>query len=267
VNGELAQLICLASYGSGWFNDGGTGPAPDLTGNSTFKYVRSTEFSRAGREAILGTQAWFGELRERGIQRVWLAQPDVLPVRSRWPYLEPHLEVAFANGGHWFLLATGPAPAEVWRASWSVIEPRPADNRIWLVRYAGTLAEEEAPHQLELARAAAALDAALTDAREFARRAGEPDWANQFTDAIETDDDRPSYQPDLMDPAFPGEARRLIAKASRAWVFGGMGSWNDLGFADDAIRAEHADISRLLFATLMQACLAAVNCELPQNLE
>ena len=99
------------------------------------------------------------------------------------------------------------------------------------------------------------------------RRAGQPDWATQLDEAIDTDDDRPPYQPDMMDPTFPREARRLIAKASRAWVFGGMGSWNDLGFEDETKRTEHAEISRLLFATVLQACLAAVNCELPDDLE
>jgi hypothetical protein len=148
-----------------------------------------------------------------------------------------------------------------------VIEPRPADNRIWAVSFVGNEADGATPLQPDVAHSSSALDRALSDARDFARRLDEADWATQFDEAISATDDRVASQPDMMDPAFPGGARRLIAKASRAWVFGGMGSWNDLGFEDEAKRTEHAEISRLLFATLLQACIAAVNCELPNNLE
>jgi len=264
MNGELAQIVCLATYGSSWLPDHDAAEPPDLEGNSTFKYVNATEFTDTRGSTISGPSAWLRDLRSRGYRRLWLALPEVLPVRARWPYLEPYLEVGFANGGHWYLLATGSPQAEEWGATWSVIEPRPADNRIWAVRYAGTMADGAAPLQPGVAQAGSALDRALTDARDFAQRLGELDWATQFDEAITLTGDRPPYQPDLMDPSFPDDARRLIAKASRAWVFGGMGSWNDLGFADEAKRAEHAEISRLLFATLLQACIAAVNCPLPE---
>ena len=173
------------------------------------------------------------------------------------------MEVAFANGGYWFGLATGSGPSEAWRARWSVIEPRPADNRIWAVRYEGRPAADQDPPQSELARTSSALDVALDNARMFALGAQQPEWAAQFTDAIEADDDRPPYMPDLMAPDYPADARRLIAKASRSWVFGGMGSWNDVGFTDEATREEHTNVSRLLFAAVFEACLAAVNCPLP----
>src|SRR5262249_46335868 len=119
------------------------------------------------------------------------------------------------------------------------------------------------PQQPDLGEARASLDRALTDARAFAAKAHVPGWGDAFTDAIETDDDRPPYMPDLMDPAFPAAARHLIAKAARSWVFGGMGSWNDLGFSDESRRAEHAEVSRRLFAAVLNACVAAVNCPLP----
>jgi hypothetical protein len=260
VNGELGQLVCLATYGTLWLGGDRSGRPPDLTDNSTFRFVQSAEFD-GGRDVA----AWYDSLLSRGVRRLWLGQPAVPPVRSRWPYLEPYLEVGFANGGHWFLLITGDGPAEAWHATWSVVEPRPADTRIWAVKYTASAATDAAPRQPDLAAARAALDAALSAAREFARRVELPEWAEQFGEAIETEDDRPPYLPDMMAADFPDDARRLIAKASKAWVFGGMGSWNDLGFDNEAKRAEHADVSRLLFVTLLQACVAAVNCPLPDR--
>jgi hypothetical protein len=260
MNGELAQIVCLATYGTTWLGNGAAAEPPDLTRNSTFKYVHSTEFVHESSAALTDPSAWLRDLQLRGCARLWLDLPEVVPARARWPYLEPHLEVAFANGGHWYMLATGALRAERWGARWSVIEPRPADNHIWAVSYAMTVADGARPLQPDVGQASSALDRVLADARDFARRAGEADWAAQLDEAISRTDDRVPFQPDMMDPAFPDEARRLIAKASRAWVFGGMGSWNDLGFADESKRAEHAEISRLLFATLLQACIAAVNC-------
>lgn len=262
MNGELSQLICLATYGTAWLRNGAsTEPPPILSTNSTFKFVNSTQFTRDGADSS-DPATWLRSLRSRGVRRLWLAQPDVPPVRSRWPYLQPHLEVAFANGGHWFALATGEAPSEAWHANWSVIEPRPADNRIWQVRYEASDAANLGPQRTDLANARSALDAALTNARAFAQQAELPEWSAEFTEAIEIDDDRPPYEPDLMDPTFPAEARHLIAKASRSWVFGGMGSWNDVGFEDQTQRAAHADVSSRLFDAVMSACLAAVNCPL-----
>jgi hypothetical protein len=265
MNGELAQIVCLATYGTKWLSNSADTDPPDLSGNSTFKFVNSMEFTNASGRTVSGPSAWLRDVRSRGYRRLWLAVPEVVPVRARWPYLEPHLEVGFANGGHWYVLATGARQTEEWGATWSVIEPRPSDNRIWKVSYKGTLAGGAAPMQPDVGQANSALDRALTDARDFARRIDGADWAGQFDQAISLTDDRPPYQPDLMDPNFPDAARRLIAKASRAWVFGGMGSWNDLAFHNEAQRAEHAEVSRLLFATLLQACVAAVNCPLPDR--
>jgi hypothetical protein len=266
VNGELSQLICLATYGTNWLRrvDSSAEP-PDFAANTTFKYVNSAEFTGVGGRIDTSPAAWLRDIRARSFDRLWLVLPDVAPVRSRWPYLQPHLEVAFANGGHWFALATGKGPTEAWRASWSVIEPRPADDRIWAIRYEGTAAPKLRPQQPAIADARSALDAALAGARAFAQQANLPEWSARFTEAMETDDDRPPYQPDLMDPSFPDEARRLVAKASRSWVFGGMGSWNDVGFKNDEQRAAHANVSSRLFDALMTACVAAVNCPRPDS--
>ena len=84
------------------------------------------------------------------------------------------------------------------------------------------------------------------------------DWFDRALDAETT----PAYMPDMVAPRFPESARHLVAMASHAWVFGGMGSWNDVSFSDGAVSAEHAEISRLLFAALTTSVVAAVNCPL-----
>ena len=76
-------------------------------------------------------------------------------------------------------------------------------------------------------------------------------------------DDPPAT--DLLD-LFPdgwgnADSRRLAAMAGAAWVLGGMGSWNDLGFSDADRHREYDQVSQELFTAVMHACVASVNSE------
>lgn len=57
---------------------------------------------------------------------------------------------------------------------------------------------------------------------------------------------------------MPLEAKQLLAAAQAAWVFGGMGSWNDLGF-DGNDQQEYNELSDKLFSLLNQAVSNATN--------
>jgi hypothetical protein len=68
-----------------------------------------------------------------------------------------------------------------------------------------------------------------------------------------------TYHSDLAPtPIMPLEAKQLLASAQAAWVFGGMGSWNDLGF-DGNDQQEYTALSDELFLLLNQAIGATVN--------
>ena len=49
----------------------------------------------------------------------------------------------------------------------------------------------------------------------------------------------------------------MIAMASRAWVFGGMGSWNDVWVKGDTER--YGRLTRRLYDSVLTALLAGVN--------
>jgi hypothetical protein len=55
------------------------------------------------------------------------------------------------------------------------------------------------------------------------------------------------------------EARRLLVSADHAWVFGRMGSWNDLGFDDKAVQSEYEARTRELFAAVLGGIVTATN--------
>jgi hypothetical protein len=58
----------------------------------------------------------------------------------------------------------------------------------------------------------------------------------------------------------PLEAKQLLAAAEIGWVFGGMGSWNDLGFPGDEGK-EYETLSDRLFDLMVEAICAATNAD------
>ena len=70
---------------------------------------------------------------------------------------------------------------------------------------------------------------------------------------------RHGYHKDLApDGCLPPLAVCLLDACQTAWVFGGMGSWNDMMFGGDA-QAEYVRTSERLFLTLGEVIRAAAN--------
>lgn len=249
MNGELAQAIALAAHGSAWLG-GRTGPAPPPleTSNSTFQFVRAIRFGLAGsfmKSAIesASVEEWLVALQKRQIARIWLATGEQAP---------------------WFLIATPrKGDAEVWRATWTVDDAEAVDRRIWGVRYAGRRDSKVEVPRLNPADAQARLATALEEAETFAREQGVDEWSAVFSAAArlgDVVDPVPPFHPDMFPAtAFGRAARRLLAMATRAYVFGGMGSWNDVGFATPEATESSERITRELHAAVLDAFVAAAN--------
>ena len=259
MNGELAQAIALAAHGSVWLRDPSSDP-PDLSTSSTFDYVQSISFVLDELEVADRVAGWFAGLRTRRIERVWLEIPDETQGR-RW--LADHLASAFAGGGRWLLVATSHTSAEAWRPSWSV-DRDSNDRRIWRVIYVGQRIAQGFPVSSAIGETTATLREVLTAARAFAAP-NLPDFVEPFDHALAALDGRepgPSYYDDMLPPSYPPSAQRVVAACAHAWVFGGMGSWNDAGFSEEALNDEHSDLSRRLWQAITSAVVAAVNVDL-----
>lgn len=257
MNGELADIICLATHGSAWLARGSNGQPPSLeASNSTFQYVSEVSFTLARRgllrrpEETQGTAPWFDRRRAAGIQRLYLAVGGM----PSSPY--QHSVAAFANEGQWGLLAVGRGHAEYWRATWSLSDPDAPDQRIWSVRYDGQRVDGAVPQRVDLDDAADALRDQLKAAAEFAADQGLQNWVDWFHRALSARDI--PYHPDMVPTGFDTSAWDLIAMAAEAWVFGGMGSWNDLGF-EPGVQQRYEEVSRALYEAVLRAFIASVN--------
>jgi hypothetical protein len=266
VNGELAQMASLASHGSGWLSGGGRADPPALDrSNSTFEHVGAVAFRSPGGpwgpEWQAGTvTSWLRRLRDRQVYRLWLVIPEARPVTDIGEPVDEHMLLGFANGGRWSLAATGARRPEMWRAYWGAEEE--AEDGAWSVRYEGAYVDHVSPQRPELDGARAELTRALQAVRQFAERQLDMGtWSALFAQALASRGVIPHF-PDMLPPSYPSEARDLAAMAAAGWVFGAMGSWNDVVLDDVAAAADYAELSRGLYNAVRLALLASVNCDL-----
>ena len=258
MNGELAQTIAIATHGSAWLRDP---RSIDLhafvAGNSTFQYVAHVNFD--GAEAL---PEWMAARAADGVERLWLAHADV--AGGGGP-LSQHLAAAFAGGGAGAILAPGSRTSTLWRAAWGVTDRDAPDRRIWSATYRYREVDV-APVRPGVDATAERLVEALKAARAFAAEMSLDHWASWFAEALsqwEEPGRTPKFHADLF-PAglFDDRAVRLASMAQSSYVFGGMGSWNDLAFDGAAERRIYADVSSELYAAMLEGFVAAVNSDL-----
>lgn len=263
MNGDLAALVALALHGNDWLASR-NGPAPQLdTANSTFQYVERVHVTcprrgllRTRTWAADGVAAWLQFVRNSGGRRLSLVIGG-----SRSPGLPDAVAASFANGVRWGLVSDGPTP-RFWQAHWAVNDRDRPDRRIWAVEVSGTPLGRPRPVDAASPAARHELRAALEETREFAETCELDTWSTWFSEALDLlDAPEPviPYHPDLAPAGLPVESRQLLAAAVAAWVFGGMGSWNDLGFPDATVQAEYDRRTGRLYASILGALAAVVD--------
>jgi hypothetical protein len=264
MNEELAALAAVAAYGSPWLNGGGVGPAPELLGsNSCFQLVRGlhVELGRTGlfrrRKTVQGTAAWLAAMHENEVNGMLLVTQ--LPTPCDLP---PHVSPGFADGGSWGLLAQGSGRSTLWTVGWNVDSATQPTSELWDLTATGhPLNRPQQPPVAPLKAARSTLEWALQLTEQFAARELH-DWAPRFVKAQTILDDAepsPPYHRDLLPSHASLPRRQLAAAAMQAWVFGGIGSWNDVLLPDEAHPGKHGMITRELYDAVLSAITSAVN--------
>jgi hypothetical protein len=266
MNGELAQLIALTAYGNAFLHR--AADVSVMQGNSTFRFVESMSFLRErslwgfgkrDMEVARNTAGWFGDLHSRQAQRLWLV---VFSVQHTYP--PPHIAVAFAGGSGSAIQADFPDNYELWMPRWEVGQRDDPESRIWKVTYKGLpLDNSVIPSSHNLDATASDLLAAIVAAENFASRAGEDarNWAEWFRKAANLlASEKPLPPSDILPKAgYSLKARQIFASAAQAFVFGGMGSWNDLYYEDATLAGEYDRVTRLLYQSVMNALVVSAN--------
>ena len=217
------------------------------------------------------TADWFKHLRDSGVTRLWLASFHRSDAK-----LPAHIAVAFAGFSHWGILAQQQETASWWHGHEELINapsrtaraaaPRPLPkakgNRIWRVTYEGSVAGKPSPTLTGLTEAREQLLNAVGSAIEFADNARVEVWRKWLEEAraqLDSNMPQPRFHRDMLpENGYDLESRQLLAASSSAWVFGGMGSWNDMSF-DGALKQQYDRVTSALYTAVVKAIVAATN--------
>jgi hypothetical protein len=266
MNATIAQLVVLTCYGNAALS--GRVAVPGVfPENSACRYCERVVF-------VDLTTTLFGNPRQKRVAATpddwfdFLRRSKAGAIRLRWtprndPRIEDHQSAAFiGGGGDWVLAVSNAQGTAYWRSRWTVFD-RNAPQRIWHVIYGPPVHSDGVTAQAPVdAVDSIALRKALTEILAFSQAHGTDGFSACFRAALDSLDGvatEPAPQVDLHPPGLLArEAGAVLDAAQKAWVFGGMGSWNDMSFEGDTA-AEYARVSRQLYAALAHAICAAAN--------
>ena len=265
VDVALLQVAALVAHGNAALA-GDAEAGTRVEAGSAFRFVRSIRFERqeglppVTTHAEASVDGWFRRLREWGVTALWL-DPRPLAV----PTLAPHLLAAWTNGSRASVVTEGDETRHRWIAS-SILErvPTETEKRVWAIQCIGRPDLANLALRRSIAEATSNLETILRAARDLAARMDESFWGGWFERALATlGDDQPktANHDDVLPPSAELDRRRLFAAAVGAYVFGGMGTWNDIGPPpdDDEANAEYDRVTPALYAAILESVAAAVN--------
>lgn len=271
MTATLAQLIALTTFGNAYLQ-GKPLPEGFFPGNKAFSFCRSVDFSEFRR------LFFFSKAKEKMVAATpgaWMAYLEKQECRKLRLYYQPSKEQGMAKdhqlaafvggGGNWMIEAVYSKTSIYWNNRWMVTHPDDPQQQIWTVNYGAfiqrqPITDQQVPHS----QAHEQLQQALRQIHDFAHRCGEGNWAAVFAGALAALEQPPPVNDDFLGSVLPqGEypqaARQLLAAARRAYVFGGMGSWNDISFGDTAGQEAYDQLSEALYSAITNAVISAVN--------
>jgi len=231
-----------------------------------FRFTASLDFMTPREDGKLtraaeGPVNWFEKLRVRGCRGLRLHNA---PMRQdqRLAKVDERLLVGMVGGGpRWLIETVYPERSELWEGFDRVGDQKASDGKAWLSAYV-LLGEADSAAGLDtnIASAITGLRDALVSIEAVARAMPPTAFVDIFVAARATLDGResPSALEFFRYTQLSRDAGRLLQAAGRAWVFGAMGSWNDL-VPEAALKPRYESASKALFSALQRAVLAAAN--------
>lgn len=270
MTGPLSQVVTLATFGNDFlFNDK---LIEDFASNRSFKFCNTVDF-RIFKKSIFGKEQkenviannpneWFAYLKQTGCKKLRL-------------YFRSSEDQSFAKdyklagltggGGTWFIEAVYGSYSNAWASRWLVTKKDDPNHNIWTVNYGQTLSNlpvADVQHPLEECREE--LEQTLTEIEAFALAHNLEPWAKQFTEAkraLQSDAPENFYYNKELIPLknYSLIAKQILFAAATGWVFGAMGSWNDLGFNTAEENEKYEKLSEQLYERINRAILSSVN--------
>jgi hypothetical protein len=269
MNGEIAQRVSVVCFGNADLS-GQKSTFP--IGHSTFQFCNQVHFVQVHptgdrkKEIVIAEDYphWIEYLKSRDVKILRLHH---VSSGKNSKGLDDRRTAGFVSGGgRWLIEAVRDGISDIWETRWEVTDRDNKEKKIWKVTY-GEIAQNwkmGATNFVSTNEAYDALKNAIVDIKNFAmtQNVGEY-WVKTFNLALDClKSSEPLdlvYHKDLIPKGlFEWKACQLLAAAQPAFVFGGMGSWNDMGFQGE-LRGEYERVSAVLFKDIIIAILSAVN--------
>jgi hypothetical protein len=263
---SIAQAGAITIFGNDWLR--GVSRAEFWPSSTVFSFCKSVRFVSLDGDTSVLTETpfaddpveWLSKLRSAGTIGLRLHY------RERNNPLQDRATVGFVGGGgRWLIESLRAGLSDLWEARWLVNDANDPDRRVWDVSY-GRIDKDGPPLPFstpDLVTLKSELEGVLSEIHTFATRQDLGSFAGAFRSAKEAlNSDIPlsaSYHSDIAPSSqMPLEAKQLLGAAQAAWVFGGMGSWNDMSF-EEPDQQEYVEVSGKLFSLLNQVICRAVN--------
>jgi hypothetical protein len=284
--GTLLQLILLALAAQAQLR-GDEQLATDLLEHQSFSFATASIRFTHGDGTVSNTPAeWLDRLERIDACSIRLRYFPSAPTISAQGYSDPayhhdHRSTSSTDGfgrpvrvGHhpapWAIEVISPSTTEFWWPHWSVISPRPSEGGVWRVEYTAGPYVDPLQDMPDSRATSTELELALVEVSALSNELGESNqWKRiAFAPALEA---LRGERNELVSGSLPNELgistsrQVLLTAAARAWVFGGMGSWNDMWFEDDSFRHRYEAVTSRLYAAISFAFVAAANDEQPST--
>lgn len=267
MQGTIAQLLSIAAHGNEYLS----GRIDDnfFPDSSTFKFckfVRFMDLQSSGtkwheREFAKDPNAWFLKLKDTGV-----VQLRVRYISTNKEEISDRMSVAFVGGGgRWLIEAVKPSKSDFWEASWEVGDKDDPDQNIWHVKYGRILRNANQPEQPlpPIGEIKERLKDVLSKISSFAHKNDCGNFGECFDRGIKALSEPPTnsensyniFPDNYADPDY----HQVLNSCQGAWVFGGMGSWNDMGFSDNEVHKQYEELSDQLFNLINLSLIVASN--------
>lgn len=268
MNGPIAQIVALTCHGNAFIQ--GYEVNEFFPKNSTCTFCERVVFVNL-HKSLLGKwkekeiaktpNEWFRVISLNGAKGIRLLQTP-----TNDPNIRDRMSAGFVGGGGTWLMevAYEGKRSQFWVPRWEVWNRETPDRRIWRVAY-GSFSEKGTidDKSINLQAVEQHLSKALHEIYTFSKKQDCGGFTQCFEDALDIlvskGKDLSGYHKDLGPEGYlSDQAQILLHACQKSWVFGGMGSWNDMGF-DGSDQDEYERVSEQLFTVLIRAIVIATN--------
>ena len=199
---------------------------------------------------------WIKKLRTIGCKELRAYR---LP--SNHPELADWTTAGFvAGGGRWMIRALCSYGQDYWEPGWTFQECDTPASGYWRVQYGRIIRADQGlpPIAPSVSEAVSEFRGALGQARAFASGNDLP-YMQTFDAALAILNKRcASSSLVFRSGVLKSDALALGSACDAAWVFGAMGSWNDLGFSAE-VQPDFERVSERLYLAITSGLVAATN--------